>query len=363
VDASSVVLDVSAVTPRGPGYLRVAPTGTTATTTALNFPAAHSVTGLVLTTVSAQHQLDVSVLGSASDLTIDLVGYYTTTAGVGGHYVRISATRVVDTRSGTGAPAGRMTTDVTFTLPDSIAADAVGAVLDLTAVDPVNDGYLRLAPTGTTATTTAVNFQGGGATTGLAVTSSANRQVTVSIAGSSSNLVVDVVGYYEGSSSTGGGYFPVTPTRFVDTRSGLAAAGPGDGPLAVTLPGSVPPDATAVLLDVSIVSPSGTGYIRFAAPGTPATTTALNVLPGGSRTGLVVTGQRDGQLTLATYGMKSQLVIDLVGYQSPCSPPPSPSPSPSLSPVPSASPVPSGSSAPSASPSPARAAVAASRKP
>jgi hypothetical protein len=117
----------------------------------------------------------------------------------------------------------------------------------------------------------------------------------------------------------------------------------------------VPPDATAVLLDVSIVSPSGKGYIRFAAPGTPATTTALNVLPGGSRTGLVVTGQRDGQLTLATYGMKSQLVIDLVGYQSPCAPPPSPSPSasPSVSAAPTA--------APSVSASPATVAAAPAR--
>jgi hypothetical protein len=345
-DASTVVLDVSAVSPRGPGYLRVAPAGTAPTTTVLNFPAGHSVTGLVQTTSDAQHRIDISTYGSASDLTVDLVGYYTTTAGVGGHYVPVDATRVVDTRSGTGAPAGRMTTDLVFSLPGSVPSDAVGVVLDVTAVDPVGDGYLRLAPTGTTATTTAVNFEGGGSTTGLAVTRSSSGKVTVSIAGSSSNLVVDLLGYYDGASSSGSGYVPVTPTRFVDTRRGLAASGPGAGPLAVTLPSSIPPDATAVLLDVSIVAPSGKGYIRFAAPGTPATTTALNVLAGESRTGLVVTGQRDGQLTLATYGMKSHLVIDLVGYQSNCVPPPSPSPSPSASPAASVSATPAAAARP-----------------
>jgi hypothetical protein len=130
----------------------------------------------------------------------------------------------------------------------------------------------------------------------------------------------------------------VTPARFVDTRRGLAAGGPGRGPLAVTLPSSVPQDATAVILDVSLVTPDGSGYIRFAAPGSPATTTALNVLPHQARTGLVITGQRDGQLTLATYGMNAHLVIDLVGYQSTCAPPPSSSPSPSSSASASAAP-------------------------
>lgn len=59
-------------------------------------------------------------------------------------------------------------------------------------------------------------------------------------------------------------------------------------------------------------------------------TTAINVAAGQSRTGLVITGLRDGQITLATYGSDSDLVIDLVGYQTTTTPA-SPSPSPSAS--------------------------------
>ena len=85
-------------------------------------------------------------------------------------------------------------------------------------------------------------------------------------------------------------------------------------------------------------SPFVTSGIRI---GTPAVTTAVNVVANQSRTGLVITGLRDGQITLATYGSNSDLVIDLVGYQTTNAPPsPSPSPSSTASPSPSTSPSP-----------------------
>lgn len=341
-DATGVVLDVSAVDPRGTGWLRVAPAGSSPTTTALNYTAGHGVTGLVVTSTDAQRRLDVSTYAGATDLTIDLVGYYTASRQTGGHWSPVSPTRVVDTRSGLGAPSGPVSRSITFDLPSSVPADATGVVLDVTAVDPGGDGYLRLAAAGQPATTTALNFQGGGSTTGLAITTATNNQVTVSVAGAPANLVVDLVGYYEGSASSGSQYVAVSPQRFLDTRTGLGAQGPGHGPLSVTVPSVVPADATSVVLDVSVVGAAGKGYLRLAAPGTPAVTTAVNVVAGQSRTGLVITGLRDGQITLATFGSDSDLVIDLIGYQT-TNAPPAPSTSPSAT---------ASSTSPAASPTP-----------
>ena len=341
-DATGVVLDVSAVDPRGTGWLRVAPTGSAPTTTALNYTAGHGVTGLVVSSTDAQRQLDVSTYAGATDLTIDLVGYYTASRPSGGHWSPVPPARVVDTRSGLGAPSGPVSHSITFDLPSSVPADAAGVVLDVTAVDPGGDGYLRLAPAGQPATTTALNFQAGGSTTGLAITAAANNQVTVSVAGAPANLVVDLVGYYEGVASSGSQYVAVSPQRFLDTRTGLGAQGPGHGPLSVTVPSVVPADATSVILDVSVVGATGKGYLRLAAPGTQAVTTAVNSVAGQSRTGLVITGLRDGQITVGAFGADSDLVIDLVGYQTTNAPPsPSPSPSPSASPTATASPAPS----------------------
>ncbi|MDP9101394.1 MAG: hypothetical protein M3N21_04520 [Actinomycetota bacterium] len=357
-DAVGVVLDVSAVTPRGPGWLRVSAAGTPPQTTALNYPAQHGVTGLVTTSTDSQRQVTVTTYSSATDLVLDLVGYYTAGAGTGGFWSPLPPTRVVDTRFGLNAPSGPMTGDLTFTLPDSVPATAVGVVLDVTAVEAKGDGYLRLAATGTAATTTALNFEGGGSMTGLAMTRATGNQVTVSVAGAPTDLVVDLVGFYEGVATSGSGFVALPPMRFVDTRSGLGATGPGTGPLLVTVPAAVPRDATAVLLDLSAVLPDNKGYVRLAAPGTDAVTTAINVLPGRSRTGLVSTGVRDGQITLAVYGASTHLVIDLLGYQAavPCAVPPTPSPSA----TPTATPTASGTASPSPTPSPSPSGCAAS---
>lgn len=355
-DATGVVLDISAVDPRGTGWLRVAPTGSTPTTTALNYTVGHGVTGLVVSATNAQRQLDISTYAGATDLTVDLVGYYTASAPTGGHWSPLSPTRVVDTRFGLGAPAGPVSSSVTFTLPGTVPQDAAGVVLDVTAVDPVGDGYVRLAPAGTPPATTALNFEGGGSTTGLAITTAPSGQVTVTVAGSPANLVVDLVGFYESTASSGSQYVAVTPQRFLDTRSGLGAQGPGRGPLSVTVPSIVPQDATAVILDVSVVGAAGKGYLRLAAPGTPAVTTAVNLVANESRTGLVITGLRDGQITLATFGANSNLVIDLVGYQTSTAPPsasPTPTPTSSNAASPTASPAPTTSgTSPSPTPTP-----------
>ena len=172
-----------------------------------------------------------------------------------------------------------------------------------------------MAPAGSTPVTTALNYDGSAGTTGLAITRAQGGKVTVTAFGAVTHLVVDLVGYYEGTASSGSGYVSVTPQRFLDTRSGLGASGPGTGPLSLSVPSSVPNNAVAVILDVSVVSPNSEGYLRLAAPGTEATTTAVNMSPGQDSTGLVITGIRDGQITLAAYGATTHLVIDIIGYQ------------------------------------------------
>lgn len=336
-DATGVVLDISAIDPRASGWIRVAASGQEPTTTALNYTTGKGMTGLVVTASENQGKVDVTTYGGATDLAVDLTGYYTGAAGLGGYWSSPSPVRVVDTRSGTGAPPGQASGAVTFTLPDSVRSSAAGVVLDVTAVDPGGDGYLRLSPYGSPPTTTAMNFHSDGSATAMAITTASDGQVTVTLAGSPTNLVIDLLGYYDGMSMSGSTYVAVNPQRFIDTRSGLGATGPGTGPLIVTVPGIVPRDALAVMLDVSVVGADTRGYVRLTAPGAPATTTAITTLPGQSRTGLVVTGLRDGQITLAVYGTTAQLVIDLLGYQTAAPTPASPSPSVSVTATPTAS--------------------------
>jgi GH25 family lysozyme M1 (1,4-beta-N-acetylmuramidase) len=313
-DATGAVLNVSVITPTHTGFLRAAAAGAQPTTTALNFATGQSVTGLVVTAMDAQRRVTLTLYTSSSQLAVDLIGYYTAASGSGGHYVPLTPVRFVDTRAGKGTTSGARTGDVTVQVPQSVPADAVGVVLDVSVVEPTGPGYLRIAPAGTSPTTTALNYGGGQSVTALAMTRTSNRSLTVSIAGNPTQLVLDVVGFYDARSSSSSTYVAITPQRFLDTRGGMGATGPGSGPVTVSLPSSVPASATGVVVDISVIDAAGKGYVRLSAPGTTPATTSLNFVPGMNTTGLAITAIRSGQLTLTVYGATVQLVADVVGY-------------------------------------------------
>ncbi len=127
--------------------------------------------------------------------------------------------------------------------------------------------------------------------------------------------------------AAGGDRFtPVSPWRVLDTRNGTGGAygavSPGS-PIRLALGGvEVPSDATAVVLNVTAVSPSWTGNVRvYPTPvgaDVPPTVSNLNVVPGVDQPNLVtVSLGRDGMVSLATDGMSSQLIADVAGYYSP----------------------------------------------
>ena len=124
--------------------------------------------------------------------------------------------------------------------------------------------------------------------------------------------------------AAGGDRFtPVAPRRVLDSRSGTGIrAGvvkPGS-PVRLVLGGvAVPADATAVVLNVTAVSPTAKGTLRVyptPAAGTAApTASTLNVVAGEDQPNLITVALgRSGDLTLATFGATSHVVADLMGY-------------------------------------------------
>jgi GH25 family lysozyme M1 (1,4-beta-N-acetylmuramidase) len=314
--ATGVVLNISAVRPSREGFLRTAPAGSTPMGTALNFVRGQSYTGLVVARTDPARRATLTVHGGPTDLVVDVVGYYDSAAGSGGHWVATTPTRFVDSRTGQGTPAGAKTGDVTVTLPAGVPLNARSAILNVSVTETAHDTFVRVAPTGTAPTTTALNVKGGQSQTGLVMTAAANRQVTFSVYGGPAHLVIDLIGYYDGASAAGSTYVGTTAQRFLDTRIGLGSG--RSRVLTVTLPAAVPAAATGVVLNVSTVGPTGSGYLRVAAADRKATTTAITFTRGQSQTGLVVTGV-DGarRVTISMFGGMSHVVADLVGYQTP----------------------------------------------
>jgi hypothetical protein len=125
------------------------------------------------------------------DIVADLAGEYTATAGA--RFTAMDPTRVLDTRSGIGAPTAKvgLGLEVTLTLPD--LPDGVTAVaLAVTATRPTAPSYLTVYPAGQqipwVSNLTVPNL--------VIVGVGPNNTVTFSNGAGSVDVIADLAGYF-----------------------------------------------------------------------------------------------------------------------------------------------------------------------
>ena len=193
---------------RGRGFVVAYATGTQRPQTSnVNFDAGQQQANEVITRVgTGQNAKKVSLFidSTVVGLIVDLVGYVHPQPQPGSQVFTALTTpqRALDTRNGTGTDrTGRRTGDVVLTLPSSIPSGATGVVLNVTATNGTNRGFVTVYPTGQARPNTSnVNFPVNLTQANEAVTGVNNqRQVTLFVGGAgspSANLVVDVVGYF-----------------------------------------------------------------------------------------------------------------------------------------------------------------------
>jgi serine protease len=126
------------------------------------------------------------------------------------------------------------------------------------------------------------------------------------------HLVADVVGWIP----DGAGFTGITPERVLDTRGGGAGALGPDTTRALSLAGTVPADATAVALNVTITEPTAATFITAWPAGVDRpTASSLNAVPGQTRPAMVIVKLGSDQtVNLFNRFGSSHLVADLVGW-------------------------------------------------
>jgi len=154
-----------------------------------------------------------------------------------------------------------------------------------------------------------------------------NRAVTGLSAGSlsvyassSTDVVVDLVGWYGPASGGGQRYTAMTPARLLDTRIGLGAArgpvGPG-GTLALTVVGraGVPTDAKAVVVALTGTHSTAASFIAAWGDGPRPGTSDLSLTAGATVANLaVVPVSSAGQVQLYNAAGSTDLIADVLGY-------------------------------------------------
>jgi uncharacterized protein (DUF1501 family) len=241
-------------------------------------------------------------------------------------FTPLSPVRVVDTRSGLGAPrrplgaAERIR--VTVAGIAGIPADATAVAANVTAVGATRSMYFTVYP-GSTARPTSSNINGGPgrAVPNLVVMGiGEDRCIEVFNSHGATHCLVDVFGYF--AESGGNRFTPVTPARLFDTRKGLGVSAGKlrhRSPIDIQVSGraGVPSSgATAVVLNLTATQTEGPGWLRTTPKGTPpAETSNVNFFAGDTVPNLVVcklgTG---GKIVLDSAGPGAHVLADVFGY-------------------------------------------------
>jgi hypothetical protein len=249
-----------------------------------------------------------------------------------GTFVSLEPARVLDTRSGNGAPQKQVAAYGTVALQvtgrGGVPQTGVSAVVvNVTVTGPRAGGFVTVYPSGTPMPTASnLNFTAGLSVPNL-VTVKVGADGRVNLTNNSSgstDLIADVSGYYlAGTATVPGAFVSLDPSRILDTREGVGAAQAPVAPsgtvgLQATGRGGVPADGVAaVVVNVTATAPTAGGFVTVYPSGTgvPAASN-LNFGPRQNVPNLVtVKVGTDGKINLVNFSAGTvDLIADVAGY-------------------------------------------------
>ena len=267
---------------------------------------------------TATAEVDVTTLGSA--------------------YAPVTPTRILDTRKGTGAPKApvapssivKLHVEGTGPIP---ASGVTAVVLNVTVVATTGAGFITVYPStdGTHVPDVSdLNYTAGKTVANLVtVPVGADGYVYLANSGPPAgpvNLIAGVSGYYSRAVSQlyNTVYFP---QRILDTRNGIGAperAVPSGGTVKLLVAQGTeylptPGEMTAAVVNITVVNPTGNGYVTAYADGTsqPGTST-LNYTKGQTlANSAIVPVAPNGEIDLTnemTSAGSTELLVDVAGF-------------------------------------------------
>jgi photosystem II stability/assembly factor-like uncharacterized protein len=274
--ATAYSLNITVVPRKGTlGYLTIWPFGQPQpVVSTLNSPDGSVLANAAIVPAGASGGVNVFVTHDV-DLVIDINGYFKPPAAGTLQFYPLPPCRVLDTR-GTNAPLGGPAITAgssrSFPIPSSscnVPNTAAAYSFNVTAVPHGGLGYLTAWPTGQTQpNVSTLNAIDGTVLANAAIVQAGTAGAVSIFASNTSDLVVDINGYFGSPASGGLNFYAVTPCRVVDTRN---AAGPLGGPIisvdaSRTFPITssacgLPASASAYSFNMTVAPPGFLGYL------------------------------------------------------------------------------------------------------
>lgn len=281
--AVAAAVTVTALPTATPGFVTAYPGGSSRpTTSTLNTRPDRVVANSAIIPLSADGTIDVYVFVDGvvgTDLVVDLTGVFAPTdQAAAGRFVAVDPSRLVDTRSGGALAPGDA---ITVPLPPGVAADATALAVNVTSVNDLQPGFVESWPAGTSAAGTSfLNVNGSGQPAAAAAIQPVSADGLTLMTSAGGHLVVDVVGWFTGSSAPSaseGLFVPLTPRRLLDSRTDGSRLW-ADGTIELPVPGDVTA-ASSIVTNVTIVQADWRGFVTAFAAGTPRpNTSAVNAI-------------------------------------------------------------------------------------
>ena len=331
---NAVVLTLTGTEARKTGFVTAHPAGRALPLAAsINLErAGQTISNQVIVAVPDSGRVAVYT-SQGAHIVADVVGYFSETGGpaTDGRFAPLTPTRLLDTRNAVGyagpKPADQSTVTLQVGGQGGVPADAVAVIMNVTATETTNAGFVTAHPAHLPRpTAAALTTEPSGQDIGTLVTVGLSPAGQVDLfASRSTHLVGDVVGYYtapSAPSTTEGLFVPLNPIRLLDTRFGNGYVGskPAAGQtFTLQLAGRGPIPASGVAgtaLNLTLVGTTGAGFVTFwPADVTRPQASSLNSDQSGqTRQNLVASGLSPAGAARLYTSRSAHLVGDVAGY-------------------------------------------------
>lgn len=320
--ATAVTVQVLALSPEGSGWVSVGRSGAPIASD-LTLHAHQNSDALVTARIDAATHLRV-LTSATTQLVVFVTGYYAPTTG--DYFHRMTAKRFLDSRihlrASTLSPGAAVRLQMTG--PGSLVPTGTRAVaVELSTVNSAASGYLYVygATQGSNPTTALGSHQ---IPTDLAIVPLDATGGMRLLATGRTDVVGDIIGYFDTAPAGGKKYTAFDPQRLIDTRSGLGGArgllpahtaqafqGADTGPL--------PSSATVLVGDVTVLGSRLPGVLGLSLPGS-SVPTVVTFPPSGPTTAPTMTAVGSVAQSYAfdaTSSVSTDLIVDATGYFSP----------------------------------------------
>ena len=329
--ATSYSLNVTVVPHQPLGYLTIWPAGRPQPyVSTMNSPDGRIKANASIVPAGASGAVSVYVTDT-SDVILDIDGYFAPAGSQTLEFYPLTPCRLVDTRGADGPLGGprllaQLERDFPLLMNTTCIPSGLNPLaysLNFTVVpNPAGQqlGYLTVWPTGETQpTVSTLNNPTATVVANAAIVPAGKNGEVAVYAYNTTDLLIDINGYFAAAGTGGYSFYPVAPCRAYDSRNN--GGQPFTGKRAVNIVGgpcAPPSNATGYVFNGTVVPSGSLGYLTLWPDGeTQPVASTLNATDGFVTSNMAIVPNKDGSTdAFAGYGY-TQLILDISGYFAP----------------------------------------------